>query len=149
MCKLVVYTDGSCSKRGAGCGVHFPNKEFADISNKFIIAPITNQRAELYAIYTCLLTIDQSRKHFDQINLYTDSMYSINCFTNWIYTWSTNNFRTSDDKPVKNLDIILPTYKLIQNLNVMFHHVRSHTGKTDVHSVGNSVADNLATSYKS
>lgn len=144
---ITVYTDGSCQRNKfiiAGYGVHFPNKEFPDISNRFLLSPITNQRAELYAIYKALLVIHESKKQINSINLYTDSMYSINCFTVWINTWLKNNMISSNNKPVKNQDIIIPTYKLIQKFNITFHHVRSHTNKTDCHSIGNSVADKLA-----
>lgn len=152
MCNLIVYTDGSCKKNKlnnsviAGYGIHFPNKEFKDVSEQFTLAPITNQRAELYAIYKCLMIVDSSNNKYD-IHIYSDSMYSINSFTVWIHTWLKNNFITSNNEPVKNVDIILPTYKLMLKHNISFHHVRSHTGKTDVHSLGNSIADKLATSY--
>ena len=36
-------------------------------------------------------------------------------------------------------------YDNIQKLKITFHHVRSHTNKNDIHSIGNSRADSLAT----
>lgn len=151
--EITVFTDGACTNNGkinakAGFGVHFPNKELKDISKPFTLAPITNQRSELYAIYIALNGIFKRYPNIKKIHLYSDSMYSIRCITEWIHNWKKNNWKTSNRKPVKNVDII----KAIDNIvskhpNIIkYHHVRSHTGNSDLISIGNDVADRLATS---
>ncbi len=70
-----VYTDGACSKGKnirAGYGIYFPNKEFDNISRPFTHEPLTNQRAELYAIYKAIKIITMKNNKYD-INIYTDS----------------------------------------------------------------------------
>jgi ribonuclease HI len=146
---IIVYTDGSCMgkhKNMCGYGVHFPNAELKDLSKKFTHEPLTNQRAELYAIYKALKRIIKNLK-FDSIHIYTDSEYSIKSLTIWINTWKKNNWKTANNKQVLNQDIIMRIDKMLQKYNgkILFSHVRSHTGKTDQHSIGNDKADKLAT----
>jgi len=56
--KIIAFTDGSCCKKkfstACGYGVYFPNKELANISRPLTLFPLTNQRAELCAIYKCI-----------------------------------------------------------------------------------------------
>jgi ribonuclease HI len=146
---IVVFTDGSSIKgKYAGIGINFPNNELNDISLPFLISPLTNQRAELYAIYYALCKIVNDSKfiNFNKITVYTDSMYSIKSVTEWIYNWEQNGWKTANKKPVKNLDIIKPIYGLLKKHpnKIFFKHVRSHTGKNDWESINNEKADMLA-----
>lgn len=149
---IKVFTDGSCLRNGkknakAGIGIYFPNDFLNNISEEFTCSPITNQRAELYAILVTLNLIVE-KVEFDKIIVYTDSLYSIKCLTEWIKKWEKQEWKTSTNKPVKNLDIILPIHKIIAKYNkkIVFKHVKSHTGKQDFKSKGNDKADKLATS---
>lgn len=147
---IIVYTDGSCMGndiKKCGYGIYYPNKELNDVSRPFNHSPLTNQRAELYAIYKALKSITKYLK-YDTISLYTDSEYSIKSLTVWIKDWKKNNWKNSKNKDVLNQDLIKKIDKILQkNKNkIFFTHVRSHTGKQDVHSLGNEHADKLATS---
>lgn len=150
--KILIFTDGSCTNNGkkyakAGYGIHFPNNEYDDVSKPFLIEPITNQRAELYAIQEALNTIsDENGKIGKRVELYTDSQYSLKCLTQWIRSWEKKKWKSSKGEKVKNLDIIKPTYQIIKNnpFKIFFHHVKSHTGKKDFDSVHNDIADKLA-----
>ena len=149
MTTIEVFTDGSCIKNGnilGGYGIYFPNNELKSISRKFTHEPITNQRAELYAIYVALILIKKNLD-FDKIIIYTDSEYSIKCFTQWIKKWKRNGWKSSSGSKVKNQDIIQPVSNILDKLSgqVEFKHVRSHTGKKDRLSIANSIADKLAT----
>lgn len=150
---IIVYTDGSCmgNKKAnpkCGYGVYFPNGEIKNISRKFTHEPLTNQRAELYAIYKALKKITKNIE-FDTVSIYSDSEYSIKSLTVWINTWKKNNWKTSNNKPVMNQDIIKKIDKILQKEKykgkIYFTHVYSHTGKQDKHSLGNDMADKLAT----
>lgn len=146
--EISVYTDGSFIKHKnyAGYGIYFPPPSpFKSVGKKFTIQPLTNQRAELYAIYKTLKIIHTSRYNISKITIYSDSKYSINSLTVWAKVWANNGWHTSTGKPVKNLDIIQPTYNLINKMPPLtFIHVRSHTGKKDTHSVNNEIADMLS-----
>lgn len=146
---IEVFTDGSCITNGktrGGYGIYFPNKEMRNISRKFTHEPITNQRAELYAIYVSLILIKKNLE-FDKIIIYTDSEYSIKCLTQWIKKWEKTGWKSSAGTKVKNQDIIKPISSILNKLDgiVEFRHVRSHTGKKDRLSIGNENADKLAT----
>jgi len=148
---ILVFTDGSCINNGqknakAGYGVYFPNKELNDISEPFTILKITNQRAELFAIYKALKEITD-KLQFNQITVYTDSLYSIKCVTLWIKSWEKNNWKTKNGKPVLNLDIIKSISEILKKYNskqITFKHVRSHTNLTNYESICNDMADKLA-----
>ncbi len=151
--EIIAYTDGSFQKdptspygsdgqRGyGGYGIYFPNKEFADISEPFLAPPITNQRAELFAIYTTFKMVTESKIDYDSLTIYTDSMYSINCFTQWAPKWIKNGWKGSNKKSVKNRDIIEKAYEYYEKdqgrINLI--HVRGHQG-----NAGNERADQLA-----
>ena len=142
-----VYTDGSCINNGkktarAGIGIYFGENDKRNISAKYKDNP-SNQRAELYAIIVAikLLNPEEIKK---SVIIHTDSMYSINCVTKWYSTWKRHNWVTSKKKPVKNLKLIKELYDLIHTYNINLKHIRSHTNKKDVHSIGNQKADHLA-----
>jgi ribonuclease HI len=147
--RIEIFTDGSYFPKNNKCGygVYFYDVNIADISRPFTHAPLTNQRAELYAIYRGIGTIIKNYS-FDSLIIYTDSSYSIGCFTKWIDKWKKNDWKTSDNKNVKNIDIIkkvdaylsIPKYKF----KIIFEHVKAHTSNNDYKSVGNRRADELA-----
>ncbi|AYV82308.1 MAG: hypothetical protein Homavirus28_4 [Homavirus sp.] len=67
---LHVYIDGCTihhktnnTRLYAGYGICFPNKEFDNISDPFLIEPITEERAKLYAVYNVIskfVTLDKN-----------------------------------------------------------------------------------------
>lgn len=146
---IEVYTDGSYRKKDnkeyCGYGIYFPNGEIKNIANSFDIKPLTNNRAELYAIYRAIKKI-QKRYTFNKIIIYTDSEYSMKSLTIWIDNWKTNNWKNAKNKPVENQDIIKKIDDLLQKYpeKIIFKHVRSHTGKQDEQSINNHKADYLA-----
>lgn len=147
--KFQVFTDGACLGNGtrnaiAGIGVHFSNTVgLSDISESFPLANPTNQRAELYAIYKALLAVPD----YPNIEILTDSKYSINCIDVWSKAWERNGWKTRGSRPgvltpVKNQDIIKPICNLIKtrSQSIQWTHVRGHSGVQ-----GNEIADTLAT----
>jgi ribonuclease HI len=106
---------------------------------------LTNQRAELYAIYKALKRITENLE-YGKIHIYTDSEYSIKSLTIWIKDWKKNGWKSSTGKPVANQDIIVKIDEILEKnkRKVKFTHVYSHTGKTDPQSLGNQRADDLA-----
>lgn len=145
MKSIDIYTDGACinnGKKNAKAGIGIYISENQKISER-ITGHQTNQRAELFAILKTLQII--KIEDYNSINIYTDSQYSINCITKWIYGWLKNNWLDSKKKSVKNKDIIEKIYNIKKkHNNISFHHVYSHTNKNDIHSIGNSQADKLA-----
>jgi len=128
-----------------GYAVHFPNKEYNDIAKPFTMLPKTNQRAELYAIYKGIKKINKDKPN-ENIEVYTDSEYSIKSLTLWIKKWKENNWIGSTGKAVMNQDIIRKIDNLIEKHKggIKFIHVKAHTGKQDFNSIHNNITDELA-----
>lgn len=147
---VIVFTDGSCMCKRitpkAGYGVYFPNEELKNVSRPFIWKPITSQRAELYAIYTALKLVF-TKLEVNTVTIYTDSKYSINSLTDWVHKWIKNGWKGENKKPIKNKDIIERIYNIMSYYKdkIKFVHVKSHTNKKDFNSIGNQIADDLAT----
>ena len=167
--RILCYTDGSCIHNGSpnakgAYAVYFPNAEFANVSEKFINKP-TNQRCELMAIFKALRMFadyyskadtqtaditkaDTPKADMNKAVLYTDSEYSLKCIQQYCKKWSHNGWLKADRKPIENRDIIQPLYELYSQphvwKNVELRHIRSHTGRTDIHSQSNEVVDMMA-----
>ena len=89
--KIIVYTDGSCLNNGqknakAGIGIYFGENDNRNFSEKYTDKP-TNNRAELSAILKVCDILDNDIKLCKDIHIYSDSKYSINCFTKWGDSW--------------------------------------------------------------
>ena len=147
-----VYTDGACINNGksnAKCsiGIHFPKnnfKQIPDISKLLNVQKASNNVAELTAIKDALEII-REHKILSQVNLYTDSMYSKNTIEKWYPSWVKQNIVHKK----KNSKLITELYKVYsavnEHNNINLVYIKAHTGFQDEDSIGNSIADELAT----
>lgn len=148
---IIVYTDGSCAGNGksnavGGIGIHFPNGELKDISKVFRHECCTNQRTELYGILTAIRYIKQNLGlSNNKVLIKTDSQYSIDCITKWVYGWVKNGWMTKSNTPVANKEFIQLIHQYYETYDIAFEHVDAHTGMSDEESVANAIADKLAT----
>lgn len=141
----VVYCDGACKGNGqvgsiAGIGVWWGHNDPKNLSER-CPGDQTNNRAELIAIVRILETTPPLKR---KLLIKTDSQYSIQCVTTWIYKWMANGFRTAGGQPVKNCALIkylsaLLHARRVAGETVEFKHVRGHVGLE-----GNEAADRLA-----
>ena len=136
---LEIYTDGSCIDKIGGYGYLYIKENNIKTFQGKVPGIGTNQKAELYAIYKALENLDG-----ETIFLYTDSMYSIGCFTKWYPSWIKNGWKNSKGEPVANREIIEKTLKILERNQVSFFHVYGHTGNTY-----NEMADVLANQGRS
>jgi ribonuclease HI len=146
-----VFTDGACSANGrpdakAGYAVWFPEHTTLSISEKVPSDQAqTNQRAELAAIHRATLILEENGFHDEDIVVYTDSDYSINCLTKWITGWVSRGWKTSVGGNVLHRDLIEDTSKRLAKFkSYRFVHVRSHTGGEDDLSRNNDIVDRMA-----
>jgi ribonuclease HI len=160
-----VFTDGSCLNNdknainsSGGIGVFWDDNNPLNLSEPFNIFPITNNRAELFAIIRAIESFKLfkfKKKYKYTLNIYTDSKLTINIMNNWLKGWKYNNWLKSDNTEPKNLDLIIRLDKLIQKnkkkFNISFYHVRAHRRKPkNIDSQeyylwhGNNEADKLA-----
>lgn len=144
-----LYTDGSALGHSpnyiGGWGlvvVNQGNEEMVSLSGaKF---PSTNNEMELTALLRALeWSIERQVLEPTSIfNIYTDSAYSLNSITKWMYGWAQNGWLNSKGDPVKNQELIESFYSLMSFPleGVNFIKVKGHSG----HEY-NDIADVLAT----
>lgn len=136
MTAVVIYTDGACrGNPGPGgwgavlsSGEH--EKELSGAEPQ-----TTNNRMELTAAIRALAAL----KRGCSVALYTDSQYVRKGITEWLPQWKARDWRTSDRKPVKNVDLWQELEREIERHRVEWHWVKGHAGVP-----GNERADRLA-----
>ncbi len=135
---IEVYTDGSCKGNpgpgGWGAILLFKNNR-AILSGKELNT--TNNRMELTATIQAISVLP----NYIRIVIYTDSSYVKNGVTMWLPNWKVNNWRTSDNKPVKNVDLWTKLDEVSQGKNISWNWVKGHSD-----CVNNNNADFIAKS---
>lgn len=142
---IKVYTDGSSRANGqagarAGFGVFFGQGDPRNVSEPLPGEPQTNQRAELMAIQRALEVVPGD----EDVQIISDSQYSINCVTKWAANWEKNDWVTSNGESVKNRDIIQTVVDRMaqrrkEGGNTFYKWVKGHA-----QDPGNIAADFLA-----
>jgi ribonuclease HI len=122
---VIIYTDGGCSPNpgpgGWGAILSFGQhrKEL-----KGGEAHSTNNRMELMAAISAL----EALKKPCRVDIYTDSQYLRDGVTSWVARWKQNGWRTSDKKPVKNVDLWQRLDLALADHALNWHWVRGHAG---------------------
>jgi ribonuclease HI len=146
-----VFTDGACSSNGrpgakAGYAAWFPDNQALSVSARIPAGePQTNQRAELSAIHRAVVVLEERGFRDEDVVIYTDSEYCVNCLTKWITGWVSRGWKTSAGGDVLHRDLIQDTSsRLAKFKSYRFGHVRSHTGGEDDLSRNNDIVDRMA-----
>jgi ribonuclease HI len=149
----IVYSDGACTGNGTnkaigGIGVYFGENDPRNTSER-LDNPATNQRAELTAALRALQLFEEDKN----LEIRTDSMYTINCVTAWSKTWIANGWKTKEKKPVLNQELIKEILEELKKRTGLtkWTHVKGHRRESeskdddDLHTIkGNNAADRLA-----
>ncbi|WP_428512782.1 ribonuclease HI [Roseovarius sp.] len=141
MTELFAYTDGACSGNPGpgGWGALLQAKDGDNIVKERELsggeAETTNNRMELLAAITALETLSRPTR----ITIVTDSAYVKNGVTGWIHGWKRNGWKTSNKKPVKNVDLWQRLDAAAQRHDVTWEWVKGHAGHPE-----NERADELA-----
>ena len=137
MKNIVLYTDGACSGNpgigGYGIVLIYNNyiKEFNGYEKE-----TTNNKMEVTAVIEGLKKI----KEPCNVDIYTDSAYTMNAFSEgWIDNWIKNNWKTANNKPVKNDNLWKSLLKEMERHNITWHKVKGHSD-----NVYNNRCDELA-----
>lgn len=146
-----VFTDGACTHNGsahakAGYAVWFPEAKDRSTAARLPASdPQTNQRAELFAIHRAVCILEEAGYLDEDIVLYTDSEYAMNCLTKWIPGWMARHWKTSAGGDVLHRDLIQDTARRLATFKShRFVHVRAHTGGEDDLSRQNDIVDRMA-----
>ena len=133
---VVIHTDGACSGN-PGPGGWGAILKFGDTEKELKGGEphTTNNRMELMAAISAL----EALKKPCTIDLVTDSQYVRQGITGWIHGWKKNGWRTSDKKPVKNVDLWQRLDAALKPHQVRWHWIKGHAGHDE-----NERADQLA-----
>lgn len=138
MKKVILYTDGACSGNpgvgGWGAVLIYKGVE-KRISGAEALT--TNNRMEMTAVIEGLKCL----KEPCEVEVYSDSAYTVNAFLNgWVDEWQKNGFKKADNKPVLNEDLWRKLLDLTAIHKVSFNKVKGHADNEY-----NNICDKLAT----
>ena len=123
--RVAIWTDGACSGTpgpgGWGAVLTFDGTE-KDLCGGEQLT--TNNRMELTAAIMAL----EALKRPCEIDLHTDSQYVRGGITGWMAGWKRNGWKTSDKKPVKNVELWQRLEEAAARHQVKWHWVRGHAG---------------------
>ncbi len=126
--KVEIFTDGACSGNpgpgGWGALLRFNGTEKELFGGE---RHTTNNRMEMMAAIMAL----ESLKRSVTAVLSTDSTYLKNGITKWLPGWKAKNWRTADNKPVKNVDLWQRLEKAIERHKVNWRWVKGHAGHAE------------------
>ena len=132
----IIYTDGACignpGKGGWAAIIIEPTGEREIVGFE---KSTTNNRMELKAVIEALKEIEID----SQISLFSDSKYVIDGITKWIKNWKMNDWKTSNKKEIKNLDLWMDLDQLTTKFKITWNWVKAHS--TDEY---NNKVDKLA-----
>ncbi|MEN8872937.1 MAG: ribonuclease HI [Pacificibacter sp.] len=141
MPEIHAWTDGACSGNPGpgGWGVLMRamdgDKVLKERELKGGEADTTNNRMELLAAINALETLTRPT----DITITTDSAYVKNGVTGWIHGWKRNGWKTSNKKPVKNVDLWQRIDAAQATHHVTWKWIKGHAGHAE-----NEHADELA-----
>ena len=121
---VILYTDGACSGN-PGLGGYAGILIYGDFKREYSGAEVdtTNNRMEVMAVLEGLKRL----KYPCKVEVYSDSAYTVNAFTNgWIYAWKKGGWKKADGKAVLNVDLWEELYQKTREHEVTFHKVAGH-----------------------
>jgi ribonuclease HI len=131
-----IFTDGACRGNpgpgGWGVVLRYQNNDQYLHGGE---DHTTNNRMELLAVIKALAALPEAY----QATITTDSQYVHKGITEWVKNWKKRDWRTSDNKPVKNKDLWQALDHEIARHDIKWHWVRGHNGHIE-----NELADELA-----
>jgi ribonuclease HI len=141
--EIKIYTDGACTGNPGPGGwaaiIVLENDKKQLFGGERLT---TNNRMELTAAIKGLEFCELQEKDqlsLKEIKIYTDSLYLKDGITVWISNWEKNNWKTSDKKNVKNVDLWKTLKDLTRSKQIEWCWVKGHSGDPM-----NDLADKLA-----
>ena len=141
--EIKIYTDGACTGNPGPGGwaaiIVLENDKKQLFGGERLT---TNNRMELTAAIKGLEFCELQEKDqlsLKEIKIYTDSLYLKEGITVWISNWEKNNWKTSDKKNVKNVDLWKTLKDLTRSKQIEWCWVKGHSGDPM-----NDLADKLA-----
>jgi len=121
---IKIYTDGSCignpGKGGWGVIIIKDGKKTEIKGNK---KNTTNNQMELLAPIKALKKIPNGSK----VQIFTDSIYVKSGITEWIHKWKKNDWKNSNNKKVKNIELWTELDELSNKFEIKWNWVKGHS----------------------
>ena len=137
--KVTIFTDGACSGN-PGPGGYAAILKYKEQEKEICgaLKETTNNRMELTAVIMALKTL----KEPCEVEVFSDSKYVVDAFKkSWINNWQKNGWKTSNKKPVLNVDLWNELLALLKVHDVAFFWVKGHNAHPE-----NERCDSLAVS---
>jgi len=141
--QIKIYTDGACIGNpgpGGWAAIVLIENEKKELFGGEKLT--TNNRMELIAAIKGLEycdSIEGKQLSLKEIKIYTDSVYLKDGITVWINKWERNNWKTTDKKNVKNIDLWKKLKEITKSKQIEWCWVKGHSGDSM-----NDLADKLA-----
>lgn len=124
MKEVILYTDGACSGNpgpgGWGSILVYKGKEKVMSGG---MKETTNNRMEILAVIEGLKCLKEPCK----VEIYSDSAYVVNTFLQgWLENWIKNDWKTSSNKQVQNVDLWKELIALLNKHEVHWNKVKGH-----------------------
>lgn len=127
MTGVKIFTDGSClGNPGKGGWAALLMKSGHEKLISGAEYDTTNNRMELLAAVEGLKALKKATK----VEIWTDSQYVRRGMIEWMANWKKNNWRNSQKKPVKNVDLWQALDAEANKHQVSWHWVKGHAGNT-------------------
>ena len=141
--EIKIYTDGACAGNPGPGGwaaiIIVENKKKELLGGEKLT---TNNRMELTAAIKALeycLEKETKQLSLKEVKIYTDSNYLKDGITVWINNWEKNNWKTTDKKNVKNVDLWKKLKELTKITQIEWYWIKGHS-----QNPMNELADKLA-----
>ena len=128
---IKIYTDGACVGNpgpGGWAAIIISNQKKEEIFGGEKLT--TNNRMELTAAIKALEFFSKNegkQPSLSHIKIYTDSIYLKEGITTWITAWEKNNWKTSDKKNVKNVDLWKKLKELVKSIQIEWNWIKGHS----------------------
>ena len=135
--KFTIYCDGSTRNNGyenaVGAWAYVVLNDKEEIIHKdcMSVKGATNQQMELIAAAEAIeyLFNNELVVPFDTVNVYTDSAYLHNCYTQkWYKSWQMNGWKNSKKQPVANKEFWERLIQWFEMPEINFIKTRGHAG---------------------
>lgn len=149
-----IYTDGATSGNGKADAVGgyawiALNEKDELVYDSAHVENATNNICELMAIITSCEYISSIIGEFDNVTVYSDSAYCVNCKKEgWYRNWQNNGWKNSKKQPVANQDLWERLIPFFEDARFTFEKVKGHADDKTTHSKWNNFVDDLAVKAK-
>jgi ribonuclease HI len=128
--EIEIWTDGGCQGNPGPGAWAYVLRAGSFLSEKSGFDPqTTNNRMEMTAVREALRAL-LAREEWKElpVTITTDSQYVQKGITEWIHTWERNSWKTSNKKPVKNVDLWTVLAELARKRPITWAWVEGHAG---------------------